>query len=144
MTSHGHGDREPAPAGPDPEQLVATAIAALPEEFGDFTVADLDAAQAVTRELLAMQAAATQRQGAVLGPVLARMRDGEVLRDVLTEAEAVELAAATRECLAVERALTALAEYERRIGVPWPVPELRVTTSEDPDAELAALLGGSA
>lgn len=146
MTSRSEsGDREPASAGSrDPERLVAAAIADLPERFEDYSLTDLKAGHGVTGTLLGMQAIAMQDERAVLDRILPRLeRDDQTIREVATEAEVVELSAVVRRYLAVERAQAAWAEYERRIGVPWPIPEIRMTTSEEPDGSLVMVLPGT-
>lgn len=125
----------------DPEALVTAVIADLPDQFGDFTRRDIEALRQVGAILLvtAEQALAIERE--LLDRLDERFtRKGQPLREVATEAELDELEAAMRRSLAVERAQAALAGYKRRIGVPWPVPEPKISITEDPDGELAWLL----
>jgi len=128
-------------SSPDPETLVTTVIADLPDRFWDFTVADLDAMHDLGETLLEMQIRARDDEEALIDRLKLRgWPAGKTIRDVSTEAEFAEGNAATRRYLAVERAQAGLHEYQRRIGVPWPVPDLQMTTTEDPDGSLVFLL----
>jgi len=139
-----NGDQGPASAGPcDPELLVAKVISMLPDRFIDFARADLEIGTRITGTLLVLQALAKEDERAVLDRLEPRLeRDERTIREVATEAELAELNAVVRRYLAVEQAQAAWAEYERRIGVPWPVPEL-LTTSEEPDGTLVMVLPGT-
>lgn len=92
---------------------------------------------ATTWSLLTMQATADADWRAALNRISPRFeQSGKTIHEVATEAELAEIKWATRRRLAVERAQAAGGEYERRIGVPWPVPELQMTVTEDPSGEL--------
>lgn len=129
----------------DLEQLVASAITELPERFEDYTQRDLGVLGALRTTLLELHWRANADERRILDRLESRFEgDDQVLREVATAAELAELGAAGRVSLAVERAQAALNEYERRIGVPWPVPEVQMTMSEGPGGSLVDFLPGAA
>lgn len=129
----------------DLEQPVASAITELPERFEDYTQRDLGVLGALRTTLLEIHWRANADERRILDRLESRFEgDDQVLREVATAAELAELGAAGRVSLAVERAQAALNEYERRIGVPWPVPEMQMTMSEGPDGSLVDFLPGAA
>lgn len=121
----------------DPERFVAMSIARLPGRFGDYGGQDLEVFDVTAGLLFELYETAIRDRRADLDPILPRFeRDGQTLREVTTKAERDEITSAMRRYLAVERAQAAWAEYERRSGAPWLVPEVQVTVSEDPAALL--------
>lgn len=121
----------------DPEALVAAGIADLPTRFGDFTAADLAAMHRLGGTLLFQARRAIGDERELIDRLDARFTyEGQPLRELASEAELDELEAAMRRSLAVERAQAALNEFQRRIGVPWPVPEPKISVTEDPDGSL--------
>lgn len=125
----------------DPEALVAAVIADLPTEFGEFTRRDLAAMHRLGGTLLFQARRAIGDECALIDRLDERFTyDGQPLREVATEDEIDELEAAMRRSLAVERAQAALNAFQRRIGVPWEVPEPAVSITEDLDDELVGLL----